>query len=107
MSKKAKFAGLLNEEETPITKKKEDVLNSISSNTEIQKTVNTPEKKKVTYELNIELHKKLKLFAAMNDKTMTQVVESAVKKYIEDHKIQEIYYKFEIKEYRNIGIGNL
>jgi hypothetical protein len=33
--------------------------------------VNTVEKKKATYELDVELYKKLKLFAAMNEKTMT------------------------------------
>ncbi len=82
MSKKAKFAGLLSEEETPTTKKKEDVLSAISSNTAIQETVNTGTKKKATYELDIELHKKLKLYAALNGKTMTEIVEAAVKKYI-------------------------
>ena len=46
MSKKAKFAGLLSEEETPTIKKKEDVLSAISSNTAIQETVNTGTKKK-------------------------------------------------------------
>lgn len=84
MSKKAKFAGLLSEEETPTIKKKEDVLSAISSNTAIQETVNTGTKKKATYELDIELHKKLKLYAALNGKTMTEVVEAAVKKYIDE-----------------------
>lgn len=84
MSKKAKFAGLLSEEETPTTKKKEDVLSTISSNTLLQETVNTAKKKKATYELDMELHKKLKLYAAENGKTMTEVVEAAVKKYMDN-----------------------
>lgn len=53
-------------------------------NTTIQESVNTEKKvKKATFELDAELHKKLRMFAVENETTMVDVVEKAIKEYME------------------------
>jgi hypothetical protein len=53
-------------------------------NTAIQEPVNTEKKvKKATFELDAELHKKLRMFAVENETTMVDVVEKAIKEYLE------------------------
>lgn len=83
MSKKTKFSGLLGQEENTSEglKKKEEVLDKISVNTEIQEPVKKTKKTKATFELDAALHKELKMFAAQHDKKMVEVVESALKEH--------------------------
>ncbi|MFD1179708.1 hypothetical protein ACFQ3W_25875 [Paenibacillus puldeungensis] len=76
--------------------KKPTVNTNIQStvNTVLQKTGNTAlqdtekldlqRKKKVTYEFDFELYKKLKVYAANSDKHMVEVVEAAVRKYLSE-----------------------
>lgn len=68
------------------------VNNNETSNTEIQKTVDTEIQKtviternikKATFELDANLHKRLRVFAMMNDTTMVDVVEKAIVDYLD------------------------
>lgn len=68
------------------------VNNNQTVNTEIQQTVdtvihkdvNTDKKvKKATFELDADLHKRLRVFATLNDRTMVDVVEKAITDYLE------------------------
>lgn len=61
------------------------VNNNQTTNTAIQKNVNTGKKnvKKATFELDADLHKRLRVFATLNDTTMVDVVETAIIDYLE------------------------
>jgi hypothetical protein len=52
--------------------------------TGIQESVNTVPKKKATFEMNLELHTKLKVFAANKGKPMVDVIEEALRWYLND-----------------------
>lgn len=55
-----------------------------SVNTAIQETVFTERKvKKATFELDAELHKRLRMFAVSNDTTMIDIVEKALNEYLD------------------------
>lgn len=52
--------------------------------TVIQKDVNTGKNvKKATFELDADLHKRLRVFATLNDTTMVDVVEKAIIDYLD------------------------
>lgn len=78
---------------SPKSKGNRDVINKImhtNSNTDLQLDVNTGiqetvkrEVKKATFELDSTLHKRLRTFAALNDTTMLDVVEKAIKEYLD------------------------
>lgn len=78
-SKKEKIKGLLNKaaniSETNISKN--EIIDSI--NTGIQKNVT---KKKATFELDTDLHTKLKIFAAKKGEKMVDIVEKALYEYL-------------------------
>jgi hypothetical protein len=60
------------------------IINHDAANTAIQETVNTGKKvKKATFELDADLHKKLRMFAAEKDTTMVDVVEKAINEYLD------------------------
>lgn len=82
--------------EVPKRKGNADVLSKMintevqdNANTGIHKDVNTAiqqkEKKlkKATFQLDADLHKRLRTFAAMNDTTMVEVVEKALIGYMD------------------------
>lgn len=48
----------------------------------------TQKKKKATFDLDLDLHTELKVFAAQQDKKMVEVVEAALRMYFESHKVQ-------------------
>lgn len=54
-------------------------------NTDIQVTVNTVERKikKATFELDVDLHKRLKTAAVMEEKSMLEIVDAALKEYLD------------------------
>lgn len=65
-----------------------DVISQIvqnkASDTVIQVRANTGRKvKKATFELNADLHRKLRTYAALNDTTMLDIVEKAINEYLE------------------------
>lgn len=64
-----------------------DLLNRKPVNTEIHEEEETPmgPKKKATYELDLNLHTDLKIFAAKHNKKMVEVVEDALKQYLKNH----------------------
>jgi hypothetical protein len=73
--------------EAPKRKGNADVLSQMI-NTEIQDTGNTvlqEEKKlkKATFQLDADLHKRLRTFAAMNDTTMVEIVQNALNEYMD------------------------
>lgn len=77
-------------EQGPIRKKgNAEVINQIvqqdsTANTVIQENVNTVKKvKKATFQLDADLHKKLRTFAALNDTTMLDIVEQAIIEYLD------------------------
>ncbi|OAB42017.1 hypothetical protein [Paenibacillus glacialis] len=69
------------------------------TNTNLQETVNTvihkdgkeetkssiSPKKKATYELDLDLHTELKIFAAKQNKKMVDIVEIALREYLYSH----------------------
>lgn len=70
-----------------------------NTNTLLHRTVNTelaasssiediPKKKKATFDLDIDLHTELKVFAAQQDKKMVEVVEAALRIHFESQKKQ-------------------
>ena len=68
------------------------VNNNQTINTEIQQTVDTviqkgvnevKKVKKATFELDSDLHKRLRVFATLNDTTMVDIVEKAIIDYLE------------------------
>jgi len=52
---------------------------------DLQKPVSTEERKikKATFELDADLHKRLRTHAAINDTTMLEIVEKAIKEYLD------------------------
>lgn len=61
------------------------VFGTIASDTEIQEAVNADKmKKKATFEINPDLHRKLRRYAADHDTTMVTVVEKALNNYLEE-----------------------
>lgn len=53
-------------------------------NTGLQQTVNTEKKiKKATFELDLNLHKRLRTLAALNETTMLDIVEKALHEYLD------------------------
>lgn len=52
---------------------------------DIHKPVSTEERKikKATFELDADLHKRLRTQAAINDTTMLEIVEKAIKEYLD------------------------
>jgi hypothetical protein len=80
VSKKEAFSDLLNRKPVNTIKHK-DV------NTGIQDDVSAgpiASKKKATYELDLELHTELKIFAAKHNKKMVDVVEEALRQYLKN-----------------------
>ncbi|MBD3922975.1 hypothetical protein H8B09_30065 [Paenibacillus sp. PR3] len=75
-----------------------ELLNKKPVNTKIQESVDTvidkgtttsattAAKKKATYELDMDLHTELKVFAAKQDKRMVDIVELAIRRYLEDNR---------------------
>lgn len=71
-----------------------ELLNRKPVNTKIQETVNTvinkeavpSNKKKATYELDLDLHTELKVFAAKQNVKMVDVVEVAIREYLKNNK---------------------
>lgn len=60
------------------------MFNNKTVDTDIQETVSTARNvKKATFELDADLHKKLRTFAVLNDTTMVDVVEKALSEYLE------------------------
>lgn len=59
------------------------VFDTIASNTGIQETVNTEKKKKkATFDMDAELHKRLRMYAADHDKPMVTIVEKALNEFL-------------------------
>jgi len=54
------------------------VFSTIAGNTEIQESVNKVKKKKATFEMDVDLHRQLRRYAADHDTTMITVVEQAL-----------------------------
>lgn len=60
------------------------IVNNETVNTNIQEPVSTERNvKKATFELDADLHKKLRTFAVLNDTTMVDVVEKAIRDYLD------------------------
>lgn len=57
------------------------VFDTIASNTGTQGNVNTA-KKKATFDMNAQLHRRLKRYAADHDKTMVTIIEEALNDYL-------------------------
>lgn len=70
-----------------------ELLNRKPVNTKIQESVDsvierdgvTQNKKKATYELDLDLHTELKVFAAKQNKKMVDVVEIAIREYLRNN----------------------
>lgn len=75
--------------EPPKRKGNADIIGKIVNNDEtvdtvIQKAVSTERNiKKATFELDANLHKRLRVFAMMNDTTMVDIVEKAIVDYLD------------------------
>lgn len=90
MSKKEKIKGLLNrqteESENRESPSKQQLFESGYVNTGIQenrnKEIQKNKKKKATFELDAELHTKLKIYSASEGKKMVEVVEEALIKHL-------------------------
>lgn len=89
MSMKDKYKRPKPDQDPPKKKGNSEVISKIINNddavnTAIQETVNTGKKvKKATFELDADLHKKLRMFAAEKDTTMVDVVEKAINEYLD------------------------
>lgn len=60
------------------------IVNNETVNTNIQEPVFTERNvKKATFELDADLHKKLRTFAVVNDTTMLNIVEKAITEYLD------------------------
>lgn len=73
--------------EAPKSRGNRDVMSKLfheNANTGIQGSVFTSERKikKATFELDADLHRELKLVAVKEGKTMLQIVEAALKGYL-------------------------
>lgn len=58
-----------------------NVFSTIAGSTGTQGTVNTEKKKKATFEMQPDLHRELRRYAADHDTTMVTVVEQALKEF--------------------------
>lgn len=67
--------------EPPQKKGSSEVVSQIVSDNEKDKKKQT---KKATFLLDEDLHKKLRIYAAMNDTTMLDIVEKALTMYIKE-----------------------
>lgn len=88
MSLKNKYNRPKPDQAPPRKKGNSDVISKIVNNeyvnTAIQETVNTDRNvKKATFELDSDLHKRLHTFAVLNDTTMVDVVEKAIREYLD------------------------
>lgn len=88
MSIKDKYKRPKPDQDPPRKKGNSDVVgqivNSKPIDTVMQETVNTGRNvKKATFELDADLHKKLRTFAVLSDTTMVAVVEKALNDYLE------------------------
>lgn len=75
-------------QEPPKKKGNADIISKMGQyyavNTSLQEDVFTERKvKKATFELGVELHKRLRIFAVENDTTMVDVVEKALNEYLD------------------------
>ena len=68
--------------EVPQKKGNADIISRLAGNTGTQEPVIT-EKRKATFEMDANLHKRLRMFAAQNDTTMLDVVQAAVIEYLD------------------------
>jgi hypothetical protein len=87
VSVKDKYKRPKPDQDPPRKKGNSDVISTIVNNetvnTAIQETVSTARNvKKETFELDADLHKKLRTFAVLNDTTMVDVVEKALNEYL-------------------------
>lgn len=91
MSKKNAISELLNDKDKRQEKQKESQYSNTdiqeTGNTDIQQPLNTAHKskKKATFLLDEELHKKLKVFAASRGENMVDIIEDAVKEYMQNY----------------------
>lgn len=88
MSLKDKYERTKPEQDPPRKKGNSEIISKIVNNktvnTTIQETVNTDRNvKKATFELDANLHKRLRTFAALNDTTMVDIVEKAISEYLD------------------------
>lgn len=94
MSKKAQLGNLLGQRSAqPVVNHSahEEIL-SQPVNTALQETLNTstqepvntglPKKKKATFDMDLELHTKLKIYAASQGKTMVEIIEELLRSHI-------------------------
>lgn len=91
MSLKDKYKRPTPDQSPPRKKGNSDVINQLvqnnpeTINTGIQETVDTSQRKvkKATFELDADLHKRLRTFAVLNDTTMVDIVEKAIIEYLD------------------------
>lgn len=97
--KKAAIEALLNRKKSPLDERTEQTETNIQESVEednniysstvlqdyISKTDNSPvaKKKKATFELDADLHKRLKMFSAKEDKKMVEVVEESLREFMD------------------------
>lgn len=66
---------------------KREAIERLLGNRSVHKPVNTgiqeQKKKKATFDLDPDLHKALKTFAATRNRSMVDILESAIREYIE------------------------
>lgn len=65
----------------------QSVFETMSKNTGIHLPVNTV-KKKATFEINLDLHRRLRRHAADHDTTMVKVLETALTNYLNDQECE-------------------
>jgi len=65
------------------------VFGAIVEDTGIQESVNKVQKKKATFELDPDLHRRLKLYAVSHDIHMVEVVEEALNNFFGNDENQE------------------
>lgn len=89
MSKKDKIRGLLERnpgapmKDNPVKQELiQDINTGIQDNVDTEKQESVP-KKKATFDLDAELHMRLKIFSASQGKKMVEVVEEALKQYMD------------------------
>lgn len=70
--------------EPPQKKGSSEVVNQIVSNDEKSKESKSRKTKKATFLLDESLHKELRIYAAMNDTSMLDVVEKALKNHLKE-----------------------
>ncbi|WP_047982113.1 hypothetical protein [Ornithinibacillus contaminans] len=72
-------------QEAPKRKGSSDVLEKIVKN-DNQSVLTEKKVKKATFELSVDLHKRLRTHAALNDTTMLEIVENALNEYLDNQK---------------------